>query len=309
MTVRASDEEAGPARLADRYYDAFNARDWDAWLETLDEDVEVFVDAGVIRGRQAALSYVGGILEAYPGVTVSSRQVVAAAGGAVVSEFQLTNVTWSVTGSPCCTERAVPWRLDGVTCDVLKVRENRLVSVHSYYSPAVTDRTPVSPVLSSAETIRIAQRQVAFERVPTDVAGGAEERDLIAVVNQVIAELSGVDVSLVMKFEDDDTAAVLAVSGSVDEPAPIGERLIISGDIRAVRDSGRPLRFGAGGWPLSGALTNSTLGTTIRWCIGVPITLQGRVWASTCSARLSSNHLPRTSRTKFWLSLSWHLLC
>ncbi len=278
MTVSASDDETGPLRLAQRFYDAFNARDVDAWLETLDEDVEVIVAAGVIRGRQAALTYVSGIQQAYPGVTVTSRQVVAASSVAVVSEFHLTNPAWSATVDPCPADSAVPWRLDGVTCEVLGIRENRLVSLHSYYSPAVTDRTPVAPVPSPAEAARIARWRPALTRVPTEVAGGAEERDLIAVINQVVAELSGIDVSLVMRFDSDDTALVLAVSGSVDEPTPIGERLVISDDIRAVRDSGRPLRFDASGWPLPGALTNSTRGTTVRWCIGVPIRLQGRVW-------------------------------
>ena len=43
--------------LADRYYEAFNARDLDAWLDTLDEEVEIVNDGGVLRGRTAARAH------------------------------------------------------------------------------------------------------------------------------------------------------------------------------------------------------------------------------------------------------------
>jgi len=63
--------------LADRYYEAFNARDLDAWLDTLDEEVEIVNDGGVLRGRTAARAHLDGILQAFPGVAVASRRVVA----------------------------------------------------------------------------------------------------------------------------------------------------------------------------------------------------------------------------------------
>ncbi|MGS0684943.1 GAF domain-containing protein [Nakamurella sp. GG22] len=279
MTEPSAPGDTAPLTLADRYYAAFNARDLDAWLEILDEDVEVVVDARVMRGRQAALAYMSGILQAYPGVTVSSRRVVAASSDAVVSEFQLTNpiaVPEAHGSSP--TDPTAAWNLDGVNCEVLRVRGNRLVSLHSYYSPAVTDRTPIALVPSRAEAARIAHRQAALGRVATQVAGGATERDLVAVINEVIAEFAGVDVSLMMRVEADDTAVLIAVSGLLDGPVPIGERLVISDDIRAVRDSGRTLRFGANGWPLQKSATHSAPGQRLRWCVGVPIMLHGRVW-------------------------------
>ncbi len=279
MTELPDTGERDPLTLADRYYAAFNARDFDAWLETLAEDVDVIVDAGVMRGPQAALAYMSGILQAYPGVTVSSRRVVAASSDAVVSEFHLANpIAGAEAHGSSPTEPSVPWHLGGVTCEVLRVRGNRLVSLHSYYSPAVTDRTPIALVPSRAEAARIAHRQAALGRVATQVAGGATERDLAAVINEVIAEFAGVDVSLMMRLEPDDTAVIFAVSGFVDGPVSIGERLVISDDIRAVRDSGRTLRFGAHGWPLQNLPIYSAPGEKLRWCVGVPIMLHGRVW-------------------------------
>ncbi len=237
--------------VVDQYYAAFNARDFDAWLETLDEDVEVLIDAGVLRGRLVARAYLSGIAQAYPGVTVANRRVVAEAPNAVVSEFQLLNPTAALVPDPSSPDGAgVPWRLDGVTCEVLRLRGGRISSLHSYYSPAPTDRTPVAEVPSRAEAARIAHRQAALGRVAAHVAGGASERNLVATMNQATAELAGVDISLMMRFESDDTAVLLAASGVVDEPAILGRRFLVGEDILAVRDSGRALRFGPQGWPL-----------------------------------------------------------
>jgi signal transduction histidine kinase len=265
--------------VVDRYYAAFNARDFDAWVETLEEDVEVLIDAGVLRGRLVARSYLSGILQAYPGVTVADRRVVAQSPDAVVSEFHLLNPTAArVPDTSGSDGPGVPWRLDGVTCEVLRLRGDRISSLHSYYSPTPTDRTPVAEVPSRAEAARIAHRQAALGRVATQVAGGGSEQDLVTVINQVIAEFAGVDVSLLMRFETDDTAIVLAMSDGVDDLAAIGQRLQVPDDIRAVRDSGLALRFGVNGWPLGGPLDRPARGKELRWFVGVPITLHGRVW-------------------------------
>ena len=269
---------SAPLLLADRYYAAFNARDIDGWLEMLDEDVQILVDAGVLRGRDAALRYVTGILHAYPGVTVSSRRVVAVSGDAVVSEFQLTNPRSMVAADPAAADGpAVPWRLDGVTCEVLRLDGNRLTSLHSYYCPTATDRTPTALVPSRAEAARIAHRQAALGRVATQAAGGGSEQELVAVINQVIADFAGVDVSLIMRFENDGTASLLAASDLVDDTAVIGQRLDLHDDIQAIRDSGRSLQFGAQGWPLRKSLMGSS-SDEVRWCVGVPIQLHGKIW-------------------------------
>ncbi len=265
--------------VVDRYYETFNARDFDAWVETLEEDVEVLTDTGVLRGRLVARAYLSGIAQAYPGVTVANRRVVAESPNAVVSEFQLLNPTAELVPDPSRPDRpGVPWRLDGVTCEVLRLRGGLISSLHSYYSPAPTDRTPVAEVPSRAEAARIAHRQAALGRVATQVAVGGSEQDLVAVINQVIAEFAGVDVSLMMRFETADTAEVVAVSDLIDDPAAIGQRLLLHDDIRAVRDSGRALRFGANGWPLRGSLDRSARTKDLQWCVGVPIMLDGKVW-------------------------------
>ncbi len=278
MTSLGINGNSAPLLLADRYYAAFNERNLEGWLETLDQDVQILVDGGVLRGRDAALQYVTGILHAYPGVTVSSRRVVAVSSDAVVSEFQLTNPKSMVAANSAAPdEPSVPWLLDGVTCEVLRLNGNRLVSLHSYYCPAATDRTPTALVPSRAEAARIAHRQAALGRVATQAAGGGSEHELVTVINQVIADFAGVDVSLMMRFENDGTATLLAASDFVDDTAALGRRLDLHDDIQAVRDSGRSLQFGPAAWPLGTSLEGSSA-DQLRWCVGVPIQLHGTVW-------------------------------
>jgi GAF domain-containing protein len=278
VTASGPADGAAPLALAERYYAAFNARDMQAWLDTLDEDVQIVVDAGVLRGRPAALQYVGGILQAYPGVTVAGRRVVAVSGDAVVSEFQLANPALTAADDVPPDGSAVPWRLDGVTCEVLRLRGDRLVSLHSYYSPSPTDRTPTAAVPSRAEAARIAHRQAALNRVATEVAEGGSERDLVTVINQVIAEIAGVDVSVMIRFEPGDGATLLAVSESVQDPPPVGQPVPLHDDIRAVRDCGHALRFAADGWPLGAAPEGVQDENVRRWWLGVPILRHGTVW-------------------------------
>ena len=279
MTTQVPGDDLVPLSVADRYYDAFNARDHGAWLDTLDEDVEILVDAGVLRGRKAALVYLNGILRAYPGVTVGLRRVVAVSPDAVVSEFKLLNPMSKFAAEPSdAPDSAAPWLLDGMTCEVLRLRADRLVSLHSYYSPTANDRTSTAEVPSRAEAARIANRQAALSQVATQVAGGASERDLVEVINNVIAEFAGVDVSLMMRFDTGDTAVLLAASGLADELAVLGQRFPLSAELRQVRDSGQARRFAARSWPLPEAVGPRVGQDELKWCVGVPILLKGRVW-------------------------------
>ncbi len=177
MNDRDPADHSAQHALADRYYSAFNARDMDAWLDTLDEDVEILIDAGVLHGRAAALGYLTGILQAYPGVIVASRRVVAVSSETVVSEFQLANPAADVLPHPSVpAEPTVSWRLDGVTCEVLRLRGDRLISLHSYYSPTPTDRTPTAVVPSRAEAARIASgRPPSDASRPRSPAAGRSE--------------------------------------------------------------------------------------------------------------------------------------
>jgi len=214
--------------VVDRFYAAFNARDLDTWAGLLDDDVLITVDAARFQGREAARAYAEGSMRAYPGVVAADRRVVAESGDTVVSEFRLLNPA----GSP-----AEAWRLDGLLCEIVRLRDGRIVSVRSYYAATETDRTDVAQVPSRAEAARIAQEQAALRQVATLVARGVSQDELFAAVNRDVARLVDADVTSLFRFEPDDTMTLLAVWGETPVPSPVGERRTLDAELRAVRDS------------------------------------------------------------------------
>ena len=172
--------------------------------------------------------------------------------------------------------------------------------------PAPTDRTPTAEVPSRAEAARIAHRQAALGRVATHVAGGGSEQDLVAVINQVIAELAGVDISLMMRFESDDTAVLLAASGLVDDPALLGRRL------RCARTSWRCAtavahcvsdRTGGRCTDVSAGAAGDEGTAVVRRC--PDHAARHACGASACSARRATSPSPTTSKTASRPSPSW----
>ena len=269
----------------DRFYAAFNARDLDTWIGLLDDDVQITVDAGRFRGRRAARVYAEGIMRTYPGVVAGGREVVAESGDTVVSEFRLVNPGAQV-GPPDGPPADEAWRLDGLVCEVVRVRDDRIVLLRSYYSPTETDRTDVALVPSRAEAARIAQEQAALRDVATLVARGVSQDELFAVVNRDLARLVDADITSLFRFEPDDTMTLLAVWGETTVPSRIGERRVLDPELRAVRDTGRPTRFESAELPAGGPFVDESRRIGIASAVGVPIIVDGRVWGISFAASL-----------------------
>jgi signal transduction histidine kinase/ketosteroid isomerase-like protein len=271
--------------IVDRFYAAFNARDLDTWIGLLDDDVQITVDAGRFRGRGAARVYAEGIMRTYPGVVAGGREVVAESVDTVVSEFQLVNPA-AEAGPPDGPLADEAWRLDGLVCEVVRVRDDRIVALNSYYSATETDRTDIALVPSRAEAARIAQEQAALREVATLVARGVSQDELFAVVNKDLARLVDADVTSLFRFEPDDTMTLLAVWGLTTVPSPIGERRALDPELRAVRDTGRPTRFESAELPAAGPFVDESRRIGIASAVGVPIVVDGRVWGISFAASL-----------------------
>ena len=266
----------------DRFYAAFNDRDLDTWIGLLDDDVQITVDAARFRGREAARAYAEGSMRAYPGVIAADRRVVAESGDTVVSEFRLLNPAAAVVAPD--GSRSEAWRLDGLMCEIVRLRDGRIVSVRSYYAATETDRTDVAQVPSRAEAARIAQEQAALRQVATLVARGVSQDELFAAVNGDIARLVDADVTALLRFEPDDTMTLLATWGGTAVPPPVGERRALDAELRAVRDTGRPTRFEAAELPATGPFVDEARGLGIASSVGVPIVVDRRVWGVSFAA-------------------------
>jgi signal transduction histidine kinase/ketosteroid isomerase-like protein len=272
--------------IVERYLHAFNTRDFDGWLELLDEDVEITVDAGSLRGRTEARAYAASVMRAYPGVMAELERVVAESAGTIVVEYRLVNPA------------AEGWRLEGLVCEIYDVRDGRIVSCRSYYAPQEEDRTDVVNVPSRAEAARIAEEQAALRRVATLVARGVSQDVLFAVVNEEVARLVDADPTSMMRFEPDGTITLVAAWSADDASFPIGERRPLDEALRSLRDSGRPLRFGPAELPSSGPFVEEARRRRICSSIGVPIAVEGRVWGVTFAASSRPEPFPEDTEAR-----------
>jgi signal transduction histidine kinase len=94
----------------------------------------------------------------------------------------------------------------------------------------------------------------------------------------------------VVRFDDDGWATVLAGWG--DAITPAGQRVSLEGDSVSslVKRSGRPQRITADRW--SGPLGEYALSFGLRWGVGAPIMVDGKVWGAMTAVSRSREPFP-----------------
>ena len=72
--------------IVDRTYEVFNARDFDAYGDLLDEDVELVMSGVAVRGIAAVTDFVAVTAQVRPGMRIEPRRVFVEAGDTLVTE-------------------------------------------------------------------------------------------------------------------------------------------------------------------------------------------------------------------------------
>lgn len=285
-TARAAGiQDSATARAAaDRFYAAFNARDLDAWVASLTDDVRIQVDSLTLHGRASARAYVEGVIATYPGVLAAHRETLSATSDTVVSEFQLVNPNETADADGRAEADTLPWRLAGTLCEILRLRSGRITSVRSYYLPTDRDRTVVAEVPSRAEAARIADEQTALRSVASGVARGAPASEVFAAVDRAIADIAGADLSALLRFEPDGQASVLASTAAGSAQAPAVARLHVGADLGRLRDGATFSLWPAGTLRTVLAATADGAVPPDQPALAVPIRLGGAVWGLTVLA-------------------------
>ena len=104
----------------------------------------------------------------------------------------------------------------------------------------ITDLIATAIVSSATreQLTRLADEQAALRRVATLVARGAPPDDVFSAVAGELGQLLDVASSGLLRFEDDETARVVAGWGRLGEVVPVGARLPIGGHNASRRSSG-----------------------------------------------------------------------
>ncbi|MGI5127612.1 GAF domain-containing sensor histidine kinase [Pseudonocardia sp. CA-107938] len=136
---------------------------------------------------------------------------------------------------------------------------------------------------------RSAEEQASLRRVATLVAQGLAPDAIFTAVASEIARISDVDTGMVLRYEADDTATVVAKCGTADIRMAVGSNWSLDGDSVTARvfRTRRPARlegYGDAAGPIAKALPGHEFSSA-----GAPIVIGDRLWgvAVTTSATLS----------------------
>jgi PAS domain S-box-containing protein len=157
--------------------------------------------------------------------------------------------------------------------------------------------TAISNTQARDELRLLADEQGALRRVATLVAEGDEPQDILAAVAEEIAHVLGVPLVGTYRYESDGTATVVAGWG---EPLyPIGSQLSLEGQsiLASVLQTRRPASIDDYS-DLEGDVARTARDAGVRWAVGVPIVIEGRLWGAMTAASTESAPTPALTEAR-----------
>ncbi|HEY9498445.1 MAG TPA: GAF domain-containing protein [Terrimesophilobacter sp.] len=138
---------------------------------------------------------------------------------------------------------------------------------------------------------RLAEEQASLRRVATLVAEGTSPADVFAAVADEVAEVTGLPLVEIARFDPDGMLTVVGAAGA--HPFQPGTRWPLDNPIGsgAILETRRPSRIEYTD-DLTGTVAAAARDAGIRWALGVPIIVDGRVWGSIGVARAEEAPLP-----------------
>jgi GAF domain-containing protein len=134
----------------------------------------------------------------------------------------------------------------------------------------------------------------ALRRVATLMAEGVTSAEIFSAVSDEVGRLLGSDISTIVRFEPDATAAVVGAHGG---PHPPGARVQVDPGyvVASVRRLGRAARFDTDD-PESTAMPPVVRALGIRSALASPIVVEGELWGAITLASLGRPLSPDTER-------------
>ena len=230
-------------------------------------------------GQPVRYEDVEGMIAGEPVDAGVSVGVGSAAGAAIVVDGE----AWGHIGVAMAKGVPLP---DGV--------EERLVEITELVATAVASSA------TREQLTRLAGEQAALRRVATLVARGAAPADVFDAVTEELGRLLDVGSSGLLRFEDEQTALVVAGWGRAGEVAPVGSRLPLGGKnvVTEVARTGKSARVDDLARTASGAIGDQARRVNTQAAIGGPIVVAGRLWGAMVAAALEGEPLPPDSEPR-----------
>jgi GAF domain-containing protein len=195
----------------------------------------------------------------------------------------------SSVGAPITVER----RLWGVLAVVSKTTqplprdtEHRLAEFAELFATAIANSE------AHEQLARLADEQAALRRVATLVAEGATPDRVFDGVRDEVARMFNADLSVLMRYDANGAATVLATSQGY--LGPIGRNWLVEGDesaIAGVYRTGLPARADYTG-TVQGPIAAAAQGVGARSAVGVPVVVDGAPWGVVAVGSRETEPLP-----------------
>jgi len=255
-----------PSSIVARSHELFNARDFDAYPEVLDEDVELVISGVAIRGLAAVTDYLSGAAGTRRGLRIETERIFVETDDTLVTEVRMVDTT---------DPDRVAGSLDFSTCSLYRIAGGRIVQWRVYLdSPAQAQ--------STAAFTGVAAEQSALRRVAELVAGHAPAGEVFALVTAELSGLLGVGLMVrTVRFEPDGTATILAARGMPEELLPPGANTPRprGGVLDQVFRAGQPGRVDDYE-QVTGELSVALREAGISSAAAGPIVVEGRTWGA-----------------------------
>ena len=154
--------------------------------------------------------------------------------------------------------------------------------------------TAIASSATREQLARVAEEQAALRRVATLVARGAPPGEIFDAVVGELGRLLGAGSTGMVRFEDEQTATVVAGWGRLGEIVPVGAQLPVGGMnvISEVARTGKPARLDHFARDASGPIADRARDLDTRAAVGGPIVVAGRLWGAMIAAALQGELLP-----------------
>jgi signal transduction histidine kinase/uncharacterized protein YoaH (UPF0181 family) len=192
---------------------------------------------------------------------------------------------------------AVPIVVDGALWGILSVASRDSSSFAADVEPRFAKFTElVATAIANSQTheqlAQLADEQAALRRVATLVAEGATPHRVFDTVRHEVARMFNAPLSVLMRYDGDGVATVLATAGGY--LGPVGRSWPVEGDSSAIAKvclTGRPARVDYTG-AVDGLIADAAQSAGVRSAVGVPVVVDGALWGVMAVGSRETEPLP-----------------
>jgi signal transduction histidine kinase len=147
---------------------------------------------------------------------------------------------------------------------------------------------------------RIAEEQAALRRVAALVARGTPPEEMFTAVTREVLRVLGADLTALARFDPGGVMTYVARCGTTDDDLGVGVRTLLGGRNvgTLVSETGRPARIDNYDSQASGPAADLIRRSGVRSGVGVPVSVEGRLWGVMLVASASEESLPADTEAR-----------